>query len=177
MSTRNKGKSFGFRFLLSQPGNQAQFWLDATVYSAVLWGLGGLLGALSRGGWLSTAAAMLSGVSSCCILAAALLCLGERRGRKLPGRGQRIVEIQLTLLMLIMMVVGEASALLAGDISLSPMATMGMLALIFCVWIAGPKIASHRKFETADILKIIVLGTAATWLLAKFISLITEALA
>ena len=162
---------------LRKPKNQAQFWLWATVVSAVLWGLGGLLGAVSRGNAaLSAAAAVLSGVSSCCILASALLCLGERRGREMPGKTQRIVEVQLTLLMLAMLILGEIVALRAGDVSLSPMATMGMLALIFCVWIAGPKFSDHRKFETADILKIIVLGCAATWLIAKFLAMTAEAL-
>ncbi|MBQ9661833.1 MAG: hypothetical protein IJV40_01635 [Oscillospiraceae bacterium] len=176
MSTQNKSPGEKGTFRLKKPKNQAAFWLYVTVGSTVLWGLGGLLGALGKGEQLASVAAVLSGVSSCCILAGALLCLGERRGRETPGRVQRIVELQLTLLMLVMLVVAEIVALRAGDVSLSPMATMGMLALIFCVWIAGPKFSGHRRFETVDILKIIVLGTAATWLIAKFLSLITEAM-
>ena len=104
-----------------------------------------------------------------------MLCLGERRGRETPGHGQRIVEVQLTLLLLLMLVFAEVTALRAGQVSLGPMAVVGMLCVIFCVWIAGPKIAEHKKFETPDILKIVILGSAATWLLAKFLSLTTEA--
>ena len=122
-------------------------------------------------------ASVLSGSAACCLLASALLSLGERRGRQLPGKGQRIVEVQLSLLMLVMIVFGEIAALRARDVSVSPMATMGMVALIFCVWIAGPKIPGRRRFETAEILKVIVLGSAATWLLAKFLSLTAGAVA
>ncbi len=163
--------------LLHKPENQAQFWFYATIFSAVLWGLGGLFGALTKDMPLfSSISAVVCGVSSCCILASALLSLGERRGREAPGKVQRIVEVQLTLLLLAMLIFGECVALRAGDVSLSPMATLGMLSLIFCVWIAGPKISSHKKFEAADILKVIVLGCTATWLIAKFLSITAEAL-
>ena len=163
--------------LLHKPENQAQFWFYATIFSAVLWGLGGLFGALTKDKPLfSSISAVVCGMSSCCILASALLSLGERRGREAPGKVQRIVEVQLTLLMLAMLIFGECVALHAGDVSLSPMATLGMLSLIFCVWIAGPKISSRKKFEAADILKVIVLGCAATWLIAKFLSMTAEAL-
>ncbi len=76
--------------------------------------------------------------------------------------------------MLLMLVMAEIVAFRAGAVSLSPMATVGMLALIFCVWIAGPRFSRHEKFQTPDILKIIVLGTGGTWLIAKFLSLVTE---
>ncbi len=160
---------------ITKPKNQAQFWLYATVVFAVLWALGGVLGAVAKDGTLSAFTSVLAGSSSCCLLASALLSLGERRGRETPGKGQRIVEVQLSLLMLAMIIFGEIVALRIHDVSLSPMATMGMLALIFCVWIAGPKISERRKFETADILKVIVLGCAATWLLAKFLSITATA--
>ena len=176
MSMQNKPKEEKKKYRLGLPKNQAQFWLYVTIASAILWGLGGLLGALSKREPPLSVATVLSGVSSCFILAGALLSLGERRGRQAPGRAQLIVEMQLTILMLVMLVVAEIVALRKGDVSLSPMATMGMLALIFCVWIAGPKFSGHQKFETADILKIIVLGTAGTWLIAKFLSMITEAM-
>lgn len=162
---------------ITKPKNQAQFWLYATVVFAVLWGLGGLLGALMKEGAAADAAAILSGTASCGLLASALLSLGERRGRQAPGKTQRIVEVQLCLLMLAMIIFGEFAALRSRDVSLSPMATMGMLALIFCVWIAAPKIAERKKFETADILKVIVLGCAAAWLLAKYLSLTAAAFA
>ena len=163
--------------LLHKPENQAQFWFYATVISAVLWGLGGLFGALTKDNALfSSISAVLCGVSSCCILASALLSLGERRGREEPGKVQRIVEVQLTLLLLVMLIFGEYVALRAGAVSFSPMATLGMLSLVFCVWIAGPKISNRKKLETADILKVIVLGCAATWLIAKFLSMTAEAL-
>lgn len=172
MSTRNpNGKR-----RLTRPKNQAQFWLYATVASAILWALSGLMGALAGNGPLAPVAAVLAGVSSCCILAGAVLSLAERRGRETPGRGQRIVELQLVLVMLLMLIMAELVALRAGDVSLSPMATVGMLALIFCVWIAGPKFSEHRKFETADILKIIVLGTGGTWLVAKFLSMVIDSM-
>lgn len=162
----------------SKPKNQAQFWLYVTVVFAVLWGLGGLLGALTEEGTgANSAASILSGTASCCLLGSAILSLGERRGRETPGKTQRIVEVQLSLLMLVMIVFGEFAALRSHDVSLSPMATMGMLSLIFCVWIAAPKIADRRKFETGDILKVIVLGCAAAWLLAKYISLTAAAFA
>lgn len=162
---------------IRKPKNQAEFWLYAAVVSAVLWALGGILHALVKEGGLAAFASVLSGSAACCLLASALLSLGERRGRQLPGKGQRIVEVQLSLLMLVMIVFGEIAALRARDVSVSPMATMGMVALIFCVWIAGPKIPGRRRFETAEILKVIVLGSAATWLLAKFLSLTAGAVA
>ena len=170
MSTRNKGG----KFRLTRPENQAKFWLYVTVASTVLWALGGLLGWAGRGGALSDAAAVLAGVSSCCILCGAILSLAERRGREAPGRVQRIMELQLILVMLLMLIMAEIVAMRMGSVSLSPMAVVGMLALIFCVWIAGPKFSEHRKFETADILKIILLGTTGTWLIAKFLSLVIE---
>ena len=163
--------------LLHRPENQAQFWFYATVISAVLWGFGGLFGALTKNNpLLSSISAVICGVSSCCILASALLSLGERRGREAPGRVQRIVEVQLTLLLLAMLIFGECVALRAREVSLSPMATLGMLSLIFCVWIAGPRITNRKKFDAADILKVIILGSAATWLIAKFLSMTAEAL-
>ncbi len=163
--------------ILHKPENQAQFWFYATVISAVLWGLGGLFGALTKENPLfSAVSAVLCGVSSCCILASALLSLGERRGREAPGRVQRIVEVQLSLLLLAMLVFGECVALRTGSVSLSPMATLGMISLIFCVWIAGPKISNRKKFEAADILKVIILGCAATWLIAKFLSMTADSL-
>ena len=170
MSTRNKNG----KFRLTKPDSQAKFWLYETIAAAILWALGGLLGALGRGGALSAFAAVLSGVSSCCILAGAMLSLAERRGREAPGKVQKIVEGQLVAVMLLMLVMAEIVAFRAGAVSLSPMATVGMLALIFCVWIAGPRFSRHEKFQTPDILKIIVLGTGGTWLIAKFLSLVTE---
>lgn len=149
----------------------SRFWLRVTVASAVVWGLGGLLGALSKDGVLSVVAAVLSGVGSCYILAGAVLALAERRGRETPGRTQRIIESQLMVLLLALLILAELAARSAGQVSMGPMATLGILAVVFCVWIAGPRLGKRKKFDTPSILKIILLGSAATWLLAKFVSL------
>ncbi len=156
--------------------DRSRFWLYVTIVSAVIWALGGLLGALSKSGTLSAVAAVISGVGSCYILAGAVLSLAERRGRPKPGKTQRLIEIQLMVLLLALLVLAELIALSSGKVSYGPLATLGILAVVFCVWIAGPTLARHEKFDMVSILKIICLGSAATWLLAKYFSVVVEAL-
>ena len=154
----------------------SRVWLYITIASVAVWALGGLLGALSKGGVLSAVAAVLSGTGSCYILASAVLCLAERRGRERPGKTQRLIEIQLMVLLLALLILAELVAWSRGLVSYGPVATLGILAVIFCVWIAGPNLSGHKKFDTASILKIIALGSLATWLLAKYLSVVLEAL-
>ena len=159
---------------LSYKNDRAKFWLLVTVASALLWGLGGLLGALVKNEQIDNIIAVITGAASCCILAGAVLTLSERRGRKDPSRKQMMIEIELEALMLAMVVLAEAIAVSTGKVSFGPLAVIGMLCVIFCVWIAGPKLTNHEKFDTPSILIIMILGVAGTWMIAKFVSTIVE---
>ena len=154
--------------------DRAKFWLLVTVASALLWGLGGLLGALIKNEQIDKIIAVITGAASCCILAGAVLTLSERRGRKEPSRKQLMIEIELEALMLALVVLAEASAVSSGRVSFGPLAVIGMLCVVFCIWIAGPKLSNHEKFDTPSILIIMILGVVGTWMLAKFVSTIVE---
>lgn len=159
---------------ISYKNDRAKFWLIGTAASAVIWALGGLFGAIIKKEQLSPIFAVISGTASCCILAGAVLTLSERRGRKAPGRKQLMIEIELEALMLALIILAEVIAVSSGNVSFGPLAVMGMLCIIFCVWIAGPKLSEHVKFDTPSILLILLLGVAGTWMIAKFVSVVVE---
>ncbi len=159
---------------ISYKNDRAKFWLAVTAVSALIWALGGLLGALIKNEQASPVFAVISGSASCCILAGAVLTLAERRGRKAPGRKQLMIEIELEALMLALVILAEVIAVSTGNVSFGPLAVIGMLCIIFCIWIAGPKLSEHIKFDTPSILLILLLGTAGSWMIAKFVSVVVE---
>lgn len=159
---------------ISYKNDRAKFWLLVTVASALLWGLGGLLGVLIKNEQAGNIISVVTGTAACCILAGAVLTLSERRGRKDPSRKQMMIEIELEALMLALVVLAEVIAVNSGRVSFGPLAVIGMLCVIFCIWIAGPKLTEHEKFDTPSILIILILGVAGTWMIAKFVSTIVE---
>ncbi|MCR4606458.1 MAG: hypothetical protein K5771_01865 [Oscillospiraceae bacterium] len=159
---------------ISYKNDRAKFWLAVTAVSALIWALGGLLGALIKNEQASPVFAVISGSASCCILAGAVLTLAERRGRKAPGRKQLMIEIELEALMLALVILAEVIAVSTGNVSFGPLAVIGMLCIIFCIWIAGPKLSEHIKFDTPSILLILLLGIAGSWMIAKFVSVVVE---
>ena len=159
---------------ISYKNDRAKFWLAVTAVSALIWALGGLLGALIKNEQASPVFAVISGSASCCILAGAVLTLAERRGRKAPGRKQLMIEIELEALMLALVILAEVIAVSTGNVSFGPLAVIGMLCIIFCIWIAGPKLSEHIKFDTPSILLRLLLGTAGRWMIAKLVSVVVE---
>lgn len=159
---------------ISYKNDRAKFWLVVTAVSALIWALGGLLGAVFKNEYASPVFAVVSGSAACCILAGAVLTLAERRGRTAPGRKQLMIEIELEALLLALVILAEVIAERSGNVSLGPLAVIGMLCIVFCIWIAGPKLSEHIKFDTPSILLILLLGTAGTWMLAKFVSVVVE---
>ena len=85
-----------------------------------------------------------------------------------------MIEIELEALMLALVILAEVIAVSTGNVSFGPLAVIGMLCIIFCIWIAGPKLSEHIKFDTPSILLILLLGTAGSWMIAKFVSVVVE---
>ena len=152
-----------------------RFWLHITISAAVIWALGGLISILPLGAMAMSWIAVITGVAACWILVSALLCLAEKRiQRAKPDKKQWMLEVEVLLLMLGLQILAEIIAVRTGTVSYAPMVTVSLLAVDFCLWIVGPRRAAKEKCTTADILKILAMGTIACVLLGRFVAVLTE---
>lgn len=162
----------------SRKENPMRFWLQLTLLSAILWLVFGLAGFLKPTGTAETILNLLVGLCPCGVLLFAVLALMAHKWDTPPldDKAQRIEDVILGLF-------GVLTALAqlvyphTGDINYSVPMVICALASVAIIRISAPAISKKElkkrnglqsKLESADIVKVIILGSFIAVIFAMF---------
>lgn len=158
--------------------NPLRFWLQLTLLSGILWLLFGLIGFLKPTGTMLAIVNLLVGLCPCGVLLFAVLALMAHKWVTPPleDKAQRIEDLILGLFG-VLIALAQVVYPLTGDINYSVPMVICALAGVAIIRIAAPAIAKRElrkrnglqsKLESADIVKVIILGSFIAVVFAMF---------
>ena len=162
----------------SRKENAQRFWVTLTVICAVLWLLFGLIGFAKPTGTFLAVVNLLVGLCPCDVLLFAVLALMEHKWDTPPldEKAQRIEDLILVLFG-VLAALAQAVYPHSGDLNYSIPMVICAIAGVAIIRIAAPAIAKKElrkrdglksKLESADIVKVIILGSFIAIVFANF---------